>query len=341
MSALSQSAIRSSRSAIGFSLIELLVVIAIIALLVSLLVPALASARRTARTAACMSNQHQYAVALTGYALDYKDAVGTYSWKPGATPSQWPELRIPLPVTGANRSLASCSQVIDIIRRRTGDVSMSLDASMSRYMPHQRYSHLVLLDYLNETLPSPTMICPEDAFRREMQRDPGKPIEGEREYPVFYPYSAGYIYTASAYSQDTSKNGGTVVPATYHTIVDFGSQPLGGRTLAEVAFPSAKVFMFDEYDRHVSKKPLFYAYPQAAQPLLYFDASVRSLRTRDANLGWNPDIPSQTTFFYYPDSLRDPPTLSGNAYEPVHVYYQWTRNGLRGIDTNGREVRAP
>lgn len=54
----------------GFTLIELLVVISIIALLIALLLPALGAARETARTAACASNQKQFALAMSSYSSE-------------------------------------------------------------------------------------------------------------------------------------------------------------------------------------------------------------------------------------------------------------------------------
>src|SRR5947209_7957704 len=57
----------------GFTLIELLVVIAIIAILAAFLFPVFAQARDKARSATCLSNVKQQALAIHMYAQDYDE----------------------------------------------------------------------------------------------------------------------------------------------------------------------------------------------------------------------------------------------------------------------------
>ena len=78
---------RNLRGKNGFTLIELLVVIAIIAILASLLLPALAKAKEASRTASCISNLRQIAIASMTYTLDQNGRLPTFrTWlytKPG------------------------------------------------------------------------------------------------------------------------------------------------------------------------------------------------------------------------------------------------------------------
>src|SRR5437588_7376558 len=57
----------------GFTLIELLVVIAIIAILAAILFPVFAQAREKARSASCLSNNKQIALAFGMYKQDYDE----------------------------------------------------------------------------------------------------------------------------------------------------------------------------------------------------------------------------------------------------------------------------
>ena len=59
----------------GFTLIELLVVIAIIAILAAILFPVFAQAREKARSAQCLSNLKQVAMATRMYSQDYDEVL--------------------------------------------------------------------------------------------------------------------------------------------------------------------------------------------------------------------------------------------------------------------------
>lgn len=61
------------RQSRAFTLVELLVVIAIIAILAALLLPSLQKAREQAKTAFCLSNQKQIALAITLYCDTYEN----------------------------------------------------------------------------------------------------------------------------------------------------------------------------------------------------------------------------------------------------------------------------
>ena len=69
----------------GFSLTELLVAVAIVGLLVSLVIGSLARARELARTADCLSNLHQLALAANEYAAHYRSAMPSDYFTPAGT----------------------------------------------------------------------------------------------------------------------------------------------------------------------------------------------------------------------------------------------------------------
>ena len=73
---------RTSHFRHAFTLIELLVVIAIIAILAAILFPVFAQAREKARSTACISNQHQMALALSMYRSDYDEVNSRYRYCP-------------------------------------------------------------------------------------------------------------------------------------------------------------------------------------------------------------------------------------------------------------------
>jgi prepilin-type N-terminal cleavage/methylation domain-containing protein len=341
---------RSAGRAAGFTLIELLVVIAIIALLIGILLPGLGQARKAARTTKCLSNMKQFGVALLNYASDWKATGSAFSWKPNKAYSQWGDLN-----NAPNHVFSHANQGVDIARRRTGNTSYYMP--FTDRMLDRNFGHLPLVDggYFSETVPEPVVGCPEDRTTLIWQRgmsditaalaDTGDPDPASSPaYKKMLPFWSTYQFVPNAWTPERGPSPLTQasgVPG-YHLLYYYGQNTvMGNRSIADVMFPSTKVWIFDLFDRHSYKRTIWHAYPDAKQPLLFYDGSVSQRRTRDANKGWNPGNPNGgPTVYQYMPTPYEPRTLSGAASDLVTGYYRWTRGGIRGVDFGGNEVRS-
>ena len=348
---------KSPRRGKGFTLIELLVVIAIIALLISILLPSLAGARKSARTAKCLSNMNQFGKAMSTYSGNFKFFMSGYSWKANRNYSQFPDL-------GPQNSdvYAHMNQAVDIVRRL-----MSADAATypgfagaSGRMVDRNYSHLPALDggFFSNQLPEYAVACPEDKTTLIWQKNILTPLEGIQDtgdpdlnspigYKKLYPFYSTYQFVPNSWTPERQQYpiyqaGG---PMGDHLLYYHypGLTQMGVRNLSDVQFPSQKVWIFDLYSRHYSKRTYWHAHEQAVQPLLMFDTSVSIRKTRDSNVGWDPlqpdNVNAYTSYIFNPFPFEAAQALSSSGQDTVKGYFRWTRQGIKGVDYGGREVR--
>ncbi len=334
----------------AFTLVELLLVIAIIALLISILLPALGSARRVARSARCQASMAQLMTAFYAYGSDGRGSLASFSWQPNVPMSTWADLN-----TAINSTDAHCNQAADIIRRMTGRNQPRFDGRIV----DRNFTHLVLADggyFGSGVLPTPGVVCPEDRYADLWSRTQPEdienlvasnqaPLDGTADYRQILPNWSSYQLVPAVWSSAEPDQTVSQSDSDYRLYNSLDTTRLVGHRIDEFAFPSQKVVYFDLFDRHMSKRPQFYAYLDSAQPLAFADGSVRVKRTRDSNRGCDPRNPNSLTavtfYLYRVMQFDDPPPKSGTAFgDLVEGRYRWTRWALRGIDFGSPEPKT-
>ena len=333
----------------AFTLIELLVVIAIIAILIAILLPALRDARRAARMTTCTANMRTCGETLGTYSASFKDKIFAFSWKGTSRLSDYPDLN-----NHTNDLTAASDQAVDILRHRADRTDI---AAIPNWIPHIFNTHLVLVDFLNAKLPDAQLMCPEDKVRQSWAKDPAgfdaqavapyppSPLGPPTNFGKIWPYSSSYLTVEATFdlrpgaltqSQD-------LLFLYYPSLIR-----LGGLRVSDVAYPSQKVFTYDDNQRHFGPRTTYWGYDDVRMPLVMFDSSVQVRRVGDSNGGWDPFNQNATT----PLTFSYRPTLapSNNVWQPaprnlaagfdsVTGRFTWTRGGLHGIDYGGTEVR--
>jgi len=349
----------------AFALIELVVIIAMIVLLIGIFLPAMGQAKRSAFNVVSINNLNALNAGSGQYAADNAGRIFSYTWRGGVS------YKIPGSVakTGIDDGDAAALQNMEILMRSTGRASGATRIIKLRgRLPHRRYSHLVLLDYLTDVMPHPVAASPFDTNLIKWQSEPlsylknlessGLPYangfeDGYDDDPRWadisvtqrWTFGSSYEVVPAAWTGDGigGENVYAPVASTPHLFMTRGGKgepALGNRQYTQVAYPSQKVHMFEEFDRFTDRNGLYFAYPEAKPNLAFFDGSVRSESSSDSNPGWNPAAPDQEWRQRYIPLDTFP--LPKDGLEDNNVEYcqrfRWTRHGLQGIDFGGKDV---
>jgi hypothetical protein len=213
----------------------------------------------------------------------------------------------------------------------------------------------VLQDYLDRPFPDPMAADPADVNLLQWQAEPtdlssvpyavGTPVPSGYDSPAGWDtpgirqrwaFTSSYLSTVSAWNPDGIANQDSYRPVaeTPHLVSgSAGSIDLAsGRNFAEVAFPSAKVHFFEEFDRRQAGSPYF-GYDHAAPLKVMFDGSINARVSGEANPSWNPASGKQEWRQYYVPLHTFPVPLSGlGETTPLSQRYRWTTGGLKGTD---------
>ena len=284
-----------------------------------------------------MTNLKQYGVAANTYMADFDDSMPAYGWRVRDA--------VNAGYNPADNIEATMNQLHHIIVTNMGWQKNSVQRWDNR-LPQRRYTHAVMLDYMDNQFPAEIAASPGDKQQLRWQKDLYMEVEpipnsgGNGAWNRLVPFASSYQAVPASFSPDRFP---TFYPATSsHNLffVPDGFRP-GPRRNSEVIFPAQKVYFFSYYDYHQASEPIYYAYPDARSTMLMFDGSASRRLTSDANLGFRPDNPrAKPLMVYKPDLKWEPRTRKGSVTEPVFGYYRWTAGGLQGIDYGGEDINV-
>jgi hypothetical protein len=324
----------------GFALSELAATVTVCVMAGLMLLALGHESRRQGRLGDDLANLGRIGAMTRSYAADYADLMWGFSWRPGNYTTQWPDLQ-----DATSDMHAGALQFTSILRSR-GVVSPTIPAPL--FLPHVFYSHVVLADYADEALPVRWAVSTQDRNRLRWSEDiecfmqncfaPHQPEPTGGNFR--WPFSSSFGVPVAFYDQSPP---GDRIQQYVHLgmFVIPGLAQLYADTLANVAFPSQKVMMYDIHSRHFGSRQPNFSLPEARIPLLMSDGSVSLRRSGSANPGWrNPNAPNHppTLFAWmgYEPNPWDPPLV--NEPDIGWGFYRWTRMGIKGRDFGGPEI---
>jgi prepilin-type N-terminal cleavage/methylation domain-containing protein len=340
----------------GFSLLELAATIMILSMLGMAMGPTLKQMRSTSQGIASAANLQAIGQGAAMYAKSNNGRMFSYSWRAGETYIM-PDGKAR---TEGDDSAAAIRQETEILMRRTGRISGEFKIkNAAGRIPHRRFTHLVLNDFLNIPLEDTTHIDPADTNQLFWHANPldnrlGSTVPyANGDVPAGYDtstvwtvhstrqrwaFASSYQNVPSAWQQDTPNPRWLPVESTPHLFTTTsGTDSIDlstGRYMSELLFPAHKVWLFEEFDREAEGNPYF-AYDHARSEKLMFDGSVNNWQSGDAypsiipEHGFPYSVWEQT---YIPLDTFPIPLAGLGDNTRLNQRYRWTFRGLLGVD---------
>lgn len=339
----------------AFTIAELIAIIIVIAILIAILLPSLGRTRHSSPNVVAQANLRSLSTGAANYAGDHADLIYTFTYTHNGMGL--------IDLTGRGMTdeeknvVKPVFQAMNVLQRATGRIKgngaiMPAPASLL----YQRYSHLVLLDYLTDRQPEPIMASPFDKNLIEWQENPlgyldaksdvpyGKGMPKEAGYDTdpmwvqtavkqLWAFGSSYQVVPHAWVDDVDPQYSPSADSPHHMVKGDSEEPLGGRKMTEVKFPSQKVFMYEEFDRFSDPKGIYAAYPEAMINMAFFDGSVRQEMVEDANSAYDDENPTGVWEQRYVPLDTFPVPMGGlGELTKWDLRFRWTKGGLGGVD---------
>ncbi len=341
----------------GFSLVELVSVLVVVASVGAVLGPSVGKMRGQMRGVTSEGNLATIGQVGAMYSLDHEDRIFSFTWRAG---QEYLQLHTGKYKSYSSDQEAASAQVQNILQRATGRLTgqYRILRPSSRLM-HRRWSHLVLADYSAVDVSDPMWADPSDTNLLHWQLNPLEYEEDNNSLPYggnsgsyegydqdigwryasimqMWPFASSYQTVPHAWTQDFGNQYAPLDTTPHLYIVNGNPIVLGERRFNEVVFPSAKVWMHEEYDREQVGEPYF-AYDHAAPAKLMFDGSINTAMSGQARSSVSPEdyLNGDRVVWeqkYVPlDTFPVP--LGGLGDETLlNMRYRWTLGGLTGVD---------
>lgn len=336
------------------TLVELCTVLVALSLLGLVIVPMLGAARQQAR--GMSSAQKLMVIGQSGmmYAQDNANRLFSYTWRAGGV-YVMPDGRTKTPISDQD---AAALQNQEILARRTDRVrGIYKIQNASARLPQRRFTHLVLMDYLDAPFPSDLFIDPNDANQfvwsaNPLEYGPDSSVPYAKNAqpgydsdpnwsstPVRQRWAFGSSYQVVPDAWQPSRFGQRYIPVaeTPHLLQFVGNPNVegwlsNGRKITDVLHNANKVWMYEEFDRDRAD-PLYFGYDDAECEKLMFDGSVNSWASGIAA----PSVVPEHGIYhwqqkYVPLDTFPLPTGGLGDSTLVSQRYRWTYAGLAGIN---------